>query len=166
MDFYNFYIGKEFQAYEFLGAHVWEKGVTFRTFAPAANRVSVIGEFNGWTETPMNRIYDGNFWECDIPGVTSGQMYKYRIYKNDGSFIDHADPYAFYSELRPGTASVTWTSKDYRFHDKEWQKNGKDRKNKPVNIYEMHFGPGNARKKALVKDGTPIGRWQVLLFLI
>ena len=60
--------------------------------------------------------------------------------KNDGSFIDHADPYAFYSELRPGTASVTWTSKDYRFHDKEWQKNGKDRKNKPVNIYEMHFG--------------------------
>ena len=140
LDFYNFYIGKEFQAYEFLGAHVWEKGVTFRTFAPAANRVSVIGEFNGWTETPMNRIYDGNFWECDIPGVASGQMYKYRIYKNDGSFIDHADPYAFYSELRPGTASVTWTSKDYRFHDKEWQKNGKDRKNKPVNIYEMHFG--------------------------
>ena len=46
MDFYNFYIGKEFQAYEFLGAHVWEKGVTFRTFAPAAHRVSVIGEFN------------------------------------------------------------------------------------------------------------------------
>lgn len=114
----------------------------------------------------MNRIYDGNFWECDIPGVTSGQMYKYRIYKNDGSFIDHADPYAFYSELRPGTASVTWTSKDYRFHDKEWQKNGKDRKNKPVNIYEMHFGSWKARKKAQEKDGTPIGRWQVLLFLI
>ena len=50
MDFYNFYTGKEFEAYQYLGAHVWDGGTTFRTFAPAAQRVSVIGEFNGWTE--------------------------------------------------------------------------------------------------------------------
>ena len=62
MDFYNFYTGKEFEAYQYLGAHVWDGGTTFRTFAPAAQRVSVIGEFNGWTETPMNRVHDGNFW--------------------------------------------------------------------------------------------------------
>ena len=59
MDFYNFYTGKEFEAYQYLGAHVLESGTTFRTFAPAAQRVSVIGEFNGWTETPMNRVHDG-----------------------------------------------------------------------------------------------------------
>ena len=64
MDFYNFYTGKEFEAYQYLGAHVWDGGTTFRTFAPAAQRVSVIGEFNGWTETPMNRVHVGNFWEC------------------------------------------------------------------------------------------------------
>lgn len=101
MDFYNFYTGKEFEAYQYLGAHVLESGTTFRTFAPAAQRVSVIGEFNGWTETPMNRVHDGNFWECTIDGVGSDLMYKYRIYRQDGSFIDHADPYAFYSEMRP-----------------------------------------------------------------
>ena len=71
MDFYNFYTGKEFEAYQYLGAHVLESGTTFRTFAPAAQRVSVIGEFNGWTETPMNRVHDGNFWECTIDGVGS-----------------------------------------------------------------------------------------------
>ena len=101
MDFYNFYTGKEFEAYQYLGAHVWDGGTTFRTFAPAAQRVSVIGEFNGWTETPMNRVHDGNFWECTINDVGSDLMYKYRIYRQDGSFVDHADPYAFYSEMRP-----------------------------------------------------------------
>lgn len=95
MDFYNFYTGKEFEAYQYLGAHVWDGGTTFRTFAPAAQRVSVIGEFNGWTETPMNRVHDGNFWECTINDVGSDLMYKYRIYRQDGSFVDHADPYAF-----------------------------------------------------------------------
>ena len=75
MDFYNFYTGKEFEAYQYLGAHVWDGGTTFRTFAPAAQRVSVIGEFNGWTETPMNRVHDGNFWECTMNNVGSDLMY-------------------------------------------------------------------------------------------
>ena len=77
MDFYNFYTGKEFEAYQYLGAHVWDGGTTFRTFAPAAQRVSVIGEFNGWTETPMNRVHDGNFWECtinDVQNLPSGRL--------------------------------------------------------------------------------------------
>ena len=62
MDFYNFYTGKEFEAQEFLGAHVSKEGTTFRTFAPAAMHIAVIGEFNDWTETPMHKIHDGNFW--------------------------------------------------------------------------------------------------------
>ena len=140
MDFYIFYTGKEFEAYQYLGAHVLESGTTFRTFAPAAQRVSVIGEFNGWTETPMNRVHDGNFWECTIDGVGSDLMYKYRIYRQDGSFIDHADPYAFYSEMRPGTASKTYALGGYKFKDAKWQKGCKVGHDKPINIYEMHFG--------------------------
>lgn len=66
MDFYNFYTGKEFEAHEFLGAHVSGNGTTFRTFAPAASHIAVIGEFNNWTDTPMYKIHDGNYWECFI----------------------------------------------------------------------------------------------------
>ena len=105
MDYYGFYIGEEFEAYKYLGAHLNADGVTFRTFAPNAVKISVIGEFNSWTETPMNKVYDGNFWECSISGAKSGDMYKYRIYKKDGTFTDHCDPYGFYAELRPNTAS-------------------------------------------------------------
>ncbi len=107
---------------------------------PRQPRVSVIGEFNGWIETPMNRVHDGNFWECTIDGVGSGQMYKYRIYHQNGSFTDHADPYAFYSEMRPGTASKTYALGGYKFKDSKWQKNCKTDGERPVNIYEMHFG--------------------------
>ena len=95
MDYYGFYTGKEFSAYEYLGAHRLENGTVFRTFAPNAVRISVIGEFNDWGETPMDKVYDGNFWECTVPGAKAGMMYKYRIYRRDGSFIDHCDPYGF-----------------------------------------------------------------------
>ena len=56
MDFYNFYTGKEFEAYQYLGAHVWDGGTTFRTFAPAARHVAVIGEFNGWTAVSYTHL--------------------------------------------------------------------------------------------------------------
>ena len=106
MDFYGFYTGKIFDAYRFLGAHIEEKGVTFRTFAPAATRISLIGEFSDWQEWTMNRTHDGNFWECYAKNAEPGQMYKYRIYKRDGSFTDHCDPFGFGMELRPNTASI------------------------------------------------------------
>ena len=67
MDFYGFYTGKIFDAYKYLGAHVEEKGVTFRTFAPSASRITLIGEFNDWQEWEMNKVSDGNFWECYVP---------------------------------------------------------------------------------------------------
>ncbi len=63
MDFYNYYMGNEFEAYRYLGAHFAGGTTTFRTFAPKASMIAVIGEFNGWTETPMNKVYDGNFWD-------------------------------------------------------------------------------------------------------
>lgn len=140
MDYYNFYTGKEFEAYQYLGAHISENGVTFRTFAPSAERISVIGEFNQWKETPMTKVYDGNFWECNISSATTGMMYKYRIYKRDGTVIDHADPYAFYSELRPNTASIVYDLSRFTFQDEKWIKGRKTLSNGAISIYELHFG--------------------------
>lgn len=140
MDFYGFYTGKEFEAYRFLGAHPDDTGTTFRTFAPSASSVSVIGDFNQWTDTPMQKIYDGNFWECQIPQAARGMRYKYRIYDRNGRFIDHCDPYAFYSELRPGTCSVIYGlsfSHDFNVHRKSrWNHSLQS----PINIYELHAG--------------------------
>ena len=95
MDFYGFYTGKIFDAYKYLGAHVTEKGVVFRTFAPSASKISVIGEFNDWEESPMEKAHDGNFWEFTSEKARPGMMYKYRIYDQAGHFIDHCDPYGY-----------------------------------------------------------------------
>lgn len=140
MDMYGFYTGKIFNAYEYLGCHLEQGGAVFRVFAPAAARIAVIGEFNGWQETEMKKIYDGNFWECRISGVTEGMMYKYRIYRQDGKWIDHCDPYGYGMELRPHNASIVRDMKKYCFHDNDWMHRRTDCKNKPLNIYEVHAG--------------------------
>ena len=79
MDFHGFYTGKIFDAYQYLGAHITDAGVVFRTFAPGAQKVSLIGECSQWREYDMNRVYDGNFWERYVDSVKPGSMYKYRI---------------------------------------------------------------------------------------
>ena len=140
MDFYGFYTGKVFDAYRFLGAHSEAKGVTFRTFAPGAARISLIGEFTDWQEMEMHKIYDGNFWECYAENAAPGMMYKYRIYKHGNSYIDHCDPYGFGMELRPNTASYIRDLSDYTYHDSIWMQKRTDCKDKPLNIYEIHFG--------------------------
>ena len=101
MDYYGFYTGKIFDAYKYLGAHIQEDGTVFRTFAPAASRITVIGEFNNWQEWDMNRIADGNFWELTVPGAKKGMMYKYCIYDRFSNRAEHCDPYGFGMELRP-----------------------------------------------------------------
>ncbi len=140
MDKYGFYTGKIFDAYEYLGCHLTGQGAVFRTFAPAAQRIALIGEFNGWTETEMHKIQDGHFWECEVDGAKAGMMYKYRIYKRDGSCMDHCDPYGFGMELRPQSASYIRDLAAYQFHDEAWMKSRTDRKDKPLNIYELHAG--------------------------
>ena len=140
MNFYGFYRGEEFEAYQYLGAHREGKETVFRTFAPAAAAVSVIGEFNGWSETPMQKVYDGNFWECRIADTEEGQMYKYRIHSRSGRFVDHADPYAFYAEHRPGTASRLYGLHNFHFTDAAYQKKKRDPDHSPMNIYEIQAG--------------------------
>lgn len=139
MDHYGFYTGKIFDAYEYLGAHIEGNGVAFRTFAPAAGRVSLIGAFNGWREIPMERVHDGNFWTCHVDDAKPGMMYKFRIYHGDG-FTDHCDPYGFGMELRPANASIIRDLHSYQFSDGDWMRSRTDCKNKPLNIYEIHFG--------------------------
>ena len=140
MDFYNFYTGACFDAYKYLGAHVESEGVTFRTFAPGAARISVIGEFSNWNEYTMNRTHDGQFLGMLCMECKTSQMYKYRIYQQNGSFIDHCDPYGFGMELRPNTASIIRDLNTYQFKDETWMHSRTTRKGEPLNIYEIHFG--------------------------
>ncbi len=140
MDFFGFYTGTEFEAYRFLGHHFTDDGVIFRVYAPAAQKVALIGQFNDWKEQEMNRVHDGQFFECVNKDAKNGDLYKYRIYRKDGTFIDHCDPYAFFSELRPGTASAVFDMSQYKFHDKKWLSKRSTMKDQPLNIYELHFG--------------------------
>ncbi|MBP3309993.1 MAG: 1,4-alpha-glucan branching protein GlgB [Ruminococcus sp.] len=146
MDIPSFYTGKVFNAYEFLGAHLSPNGTVFRTYAPNASKVSLIGEFSCWKELPMNNIADGKFYELNLPEATEGMRYKYRIYDSKGNFTDHCDPYGFGMELRPGTCSVIRSISRYHFSDTEWLSRRTDCRDKPVNIYEVHLG--SWRKKS------------------
>lgn len=147
MDLYGFYTGKIFDAHKFLGCTLQGNGAVFRTFAPAAERIAVIGEFNGWNETEMKRICDRNFWECEISGVKPGQMYKYRIYQRDGQWIDHCDPYGYGMELRPNCASIVRDLRAYTFGDQKWMNKRSDCREKPLNIYEIHAGSWRTNKE-------------------
>ncbi|MDO4325556.1 MAG: 1,4-alpha-glucan branching protein GlgB [bacterium] len=151
MDFYGFYTGKEFEAYEYLGAHVQKDGVVFRTFAPSAKEISVIGEFSAWKEIPMKKVYDGNFWECCVKEAKPGDMYKYRITGANGRTLDHCDPYGYGMELRPHTASIVRDLSTYRFKDEKWMQERTAGKDKPLNIYEVHLG--SWKKKTGEEDG-------------
>ena len=136
MDKYDFYTGNSFDAYEFMGAHIVNGGVMFRTYAPNAAAVSLIGEFNGWEEQPMERI--DNFYELFVPGAREGMMYKYRIHERSGRVIDHCDPYGFGMELRPNNASIIRNLHEYKFKDQKWMKSRTNRMTESLNIYEIH----------------------------
>ena len=147
MDIYGFYTGKIFDAYDFLGCHLDGNRGYFRTYAPNATRVTVIGEFTGWKDYEMNRIHDGKFWELITDGVEDGMMYKYRIYGRDGSVTEHCDPYGFGMELRPDSASIARDMNRYVFHDTKWMRDRSDCRRGPLNIYEIHAGSWKTNPK-------------------
>ena len=140
---YIFHSGKNYKAYEFFGCHRI-KGDTFafRVWAPHAKSVSTVGDFNDWNENAgvMKKISDGIF-EAKIDNVKIYDCYKYAITTKDGTVIMKADPYAFHAETRPGTASKVYETGKYRWNDSTWKKaNSINILEKPVNIYEIHFG--------------------------
>ena len=141
MDLQRFYAGACFDAYRYLGGHMEAEGGVFRTFAPSAAGVSLLAEWEDWQERPMERVLDGNFWEARSPGAVPGQRYKYRIWKRDGSFLDHCDPYGFWMEKRPHTASVLCgPEQDYIFSDQAWMAARTTCQDRPLHIYEVHAG--------------------------
>lgn len=140
---YLFNCGKNYESYRMLGAHKKDNGYLFAVWAPNAKSVSVVCDVNGWdrTKNVMYKHKSSGIWECFIDEVTEGQNYKFSIETKSGDIILKADPYAFYSEVRPDTASVT-TDLTYKWNDAEWIKTRTETApyDKPVSIYEMHFG--------------------------
>ncbi|SKB97303.1 1,4-alpha-glucan branching enzyme [Lachnospiraceae bacterium] len=151
-DQYLFGQGVHYEIYKKLGAHYSEedgkKGFYFAVWAPHAKAVSVVGDFNNWnTEAaPMKRLEPLGIWEVFIPGVVSGQMYKFFIVKGNGGTVYKADPFASYAEERPGNASRTFISgkggKPYAWSDTKWmdEREKQDVNRMPISIYEVHMG--------------------------
>lgn len=144
-----FKAGKHFRLYEKLGAHPIEldgvKGVYFAVWAPSAQSVSVVGDFNYWI-AGNHELYvrwdASGIWEGFIPNITKGTTYKYKIQSsNNGIVTEKADPFAFYCEKPPHTASVVWDL-DYQWDDDKWMKSRKEHNalDKPYSVYEVHLG--------------------------
>lgn len=147
-DLYLFNEGTHHKVYEKLGAHFriinGIEGVLFAVWAPCACRVSVVGNFNQWDgrRHQMRLLGSSGVWEIFIPGICQGDIYKYEIYTFSKEIYLKSDPYAFYSELRPDTASIVYNIDNYQWNDKDWI-NSRDSSNileKPISIYEVHLG--------------------------
>ncbi|MEW6281016.1 MAG: 1,4-alpha-glucan branching protein GlgB [Candidatus Eremiobacterota bacterium] len=136
--------GNHFRAYEKLGAHVTEEGARFAVWAPNAQRVSVIGDFNGWNPGlhPLWLDRATGIWEGFVAGAHVGQGYKFWIQAAGGQPTERCDPYGYFAENRPRTASRLWDLERYRWGDEEWMRSrgAAPIHEQPVNIYEVHLG--------------------------
>lgn len=148
-DIYLFKEGSSFNLYEKLGAHPMtvssKEGTYFALWAPNAKHVSVIGNFNEWDPEahPLEVRCDGSgIWEGFIPGAGKGALYKFHIVSNYQNYqVDKGDPFGFYWETSPHTASVVWEL-EYKWKDNGWMKHRRERNalNSPLSIYEVHLG--------------------------
>ena len=146
--------GSNLRMYNFMGAHLREheghRGVLFTVWAPSALRVSVVGDFNNWDgrRNPM-RMHPGvGIWEIFIPGMQEGDMYKFEIKTNYKNYtVAKSDPVAFFSQMRPHTASVVWNINKYEWQDDAWmnQRQAHHAPDKPMSIYEVHLGSWQRR---------------------
>jgi len=139
--------GRHEELYGKLGAHVIEhegvRGTAFAVWAPAAQSVSVVGEFNYWDGRihAMRTLGSSGIWELFLPGIGSGTTYKYEITGADGGVVLKADPYAFATELPPKTASVVFES-EHKWRDDKWLAARAESAplDGPMSIYEVHLG--------------------------
>ena len=147
-DLYLFNQGNNHRIYEKMGCHLCEvegvKGASFCVWAPSAKRVSVVGSFNQWDGRihPMRMMGSSGVWELFIPGLTKGDLYKYEIKTPTDEIYIKSDPYAFYDETPPHTASVVYDLDNYEWQDSGWMEKRANESvfDKPVNIYEVHLG--------------------------
>ncbi|NLI57776.1 MAG: 1,4-alpha-glucan branching protein GlgB [Clostridium sp.] len=147
-DLHLFNEGNHHKIYEKLGAHLMTidgiQGTLFAVWAPCAKRVSVVGDFNQWDgrRHTMRARGSSGIWELFIPGIKEGDIYKFEIKTPHDELYVKSDPYAFYCELRPNTASIVYDIENYQWNDHEWMKTRDrgDNFEKPVSIYEVHLG--------------------------
>jgi 1,4-alpha-glucan branching enzyme len=141
--------GSHFRAYEKLGAHVTEEngvvGTRFAVWAPSAEQVSVIGDFNQWRrrENRLSPVGSSGIWEGFIPHVQTGALYKYAIQSRfHGYAVDKTDPFGFAAETRPQTASKVWDLSGFEWNDDGWMENRHNlhATGAPISIYEVHLG--------------------------
>ncbi len=143
---YEFLMGQTIDAYQYFGAHFIkqgdEEGVIFRLYAPMADDVSVIGEFNNWDvgAHKMQKIDDSGTYEIFIPGLKNYQSYKFHFRNAKGVYVDKADPYAFFSEYRPGTCSRLFDYRNFIWHDEKFMLKRTRNFDEPMSIYEIHLG--------------------------
>lgn len=143
-----FKAGKHYHLYNKLGNHTvtheGKAGIYFALWAPNARSVAVTGNFNGWN-TESHQMFvrpdSSGIWELFVPGLNTGELYKYCIISNSGYTVQKGDPFAIYWEEAPRTATITWEN-DYKWNDKKWLKKRStgDVLKKPISVYEMHIG--------------------------
>ncbi|MCM1053992.1 MAG: 1,4-alpha-glucan branching protein GlgB [Bacteroides sp.] len=143
-----FHEGSATEAYDFFGSHFCErdgkKGVVFRVWAPHANSVSVVGDFNHWDryKSRMQRVSnDGSVWELFIPDLKTYDIYKYSIESSQGQIKLKADPYGYHMETRPNTATKIYDIDGFKWNDEKWLKDrvSKNIYDSAINIYEIHL---------------------------
>ncbi len=161
--------GTHNRAYEKLGAHLSERnghrGVQFAVWAPNAELVSVIGDFNQWNPlTDIMHPSSAGVWEDFVPDIGSGSVYKYHVESRDRRYVvDKADPYGFAAEIRPRTASRVWDLQAYSWLDNSWMANRAKNNslNSPISIYEVHLGswmrvPEEANRWLTYREMAPL----------
>ena len=168
-DLDRFARGVHYDIFEKMGAHLVKvdgiEGVYFSVWAPEAMRISVVGDFNLWDGRlhQMSKIKDSGIWEIFIPGVGNLDNYKYEIKTMKGEPMLKADPYGFFSELRPDNASLVYDLKNYVWDDEDWlfdrdlkQCDGKNYDGCPINIYELHLGSWIRKERKFDENGEEI----------
>jgi len=139
--------GQSHDAYKYFGAHFikdvnGDEGVEFVLYAPSAQKVNILGDFNSWSVygSEMDKIDDRGLYRKFVKGCPMYASYKYHVLGCDGMWRNKADPFAFFSELRPSSASRTFDIRDFIFHDGEFMASRDRNFDKPMSIYEMHIG--------------------------
>ena len=148
-DLHLFGEGTHLQLYRKLGAHPMtlgeQAGVHFAVWAPAAQRVSVVGDFNGWDGRvhAMRNLVPSGVWEIFVPDLEVGERYKFEVRTSAGHVLEKSDPFAFYAEAPPRTASVVHRLGTYEWGDADWMAHRRDGHNwldRPMSVYEVHLG--------------------------
>jgi 1,4-alpha-glucan branching enzyme len=148
---YDLYLlgeGTHWRSYDRLGAHLRTvdgvSGVNFAVWAPNAESIAVIGEFNMWDRRShmMRKHVPSGVWELFVPGVEEGKQYKYAVKFRGGHVVEKCDPYGFFAEVPPRTANIVTDLNTYKWNDGEWMANRQERQalHSPMSIYELHLG--------------------------